>query len=100
RRFLPLLALSFAASAADLPAASAERFARLALDCVGKEYPNKIAHVLDSDEDVRPPRELTPAFFGCFDWHSAVHGHWLLARLARTQKGASFDAEARAALKK
>ncbi|MEQ1949338.1 MAG: DUF2891 domain-containing protein [Bryobacteraceae bacterium] len=66
-----------------LTAATAARFARLAFDCVHREYPNKIAHVLSSDADVRPPRELTPAFYGCFDWHSAVHGHWMLARLAR-----------------
>ncbi len=72
-------ATSEASPRISLPAA--ERFARLALDCVHKEYPNKIAHVLSSDRDVRPPRELTPAFFGCYDWHSAVHGHWLLARL-------------------
>jgi hypothetical protein len=78
--------------------ATAERFARLALACVGKEYPNKISHVLNGDEDVKPPRELTPAFFGCYDWHSAVHGHWLLARLARTLPDAPFAAEARAAL--
>lgn len=56
-----------------------ERFAALALDCVHREYPNKIAHSLRSDADVLPPRALTPAFYGCFDWHSAVHGHWLLA---------------------
>jgi hypothetical protein len=66
----------------DQPAA--ERFARLALDCIHREYPNKIAHTLESDADARPPRELTPAFYGCYDWHSAVHGHWMLARLART----------------
>lgn len=59
------------------------RFALLALSCVHREYPNKIAHVLSSDADVRSPRQLTPAFYGCFDWHSAVHGHWLLTRLAR-----------------
>src|SRR5207237_710249 len=69
----------------DLDATSAARFAKLALDCVAKEYPNKIGHVLNGDADVLPPRELTPAFFGCYDWHSAVHAHWLLARLARTR---------------
>ncbi len=74
------------------------RFARLALDCVHREYPNKIAHVLNSDADSRPPRELTPAFYGCFDWHSAVHGHWLLARLARLFPNEAFATEARAAL--
>ena len=48
--------------------------ATLALDCVHKEYPNKIAHVLNSPADVKAPHELTPAFYGCMDWHSAVHG--------------------------
>lgn len=81
-----------------LSAEAAARFARLALDCVHREYPNKIAHVLRGDEDVAPPRELSPAFYGCYDWHSSVHGHWLLARLARTFPEAPFAAEARAAL--
>ncbi len=76
----------------------AERFAELALGCVHREYPNKIAHVLNSDQDVAPPRELTPAFYGCYDWHSSVHGHWLLARLARLNPQADFAAPAREAL--
>ncbi len=79
-------------------ATAVERFAALALECLHQEYPNKIAHVLNSDDDVRPPRELTPVFCGCFDWHSAVHGHWLLVRLCRTYPAAPFVAEARAAL--
>jgi hypothetical protein len=78
----------------------AARFARLALDCVTREYPNKIAHVLAGDADARPPRMLTPAFYGCFDWHSAVHGHWLLARLARSFPHAGFSGEANATLTK
>ncbi len=86
------------ASPQDFNADAASRFAKLALDCVHKEYPNKIAHVLQSDADVRPPRELTPAFYGCYDWHSAVHGHWLLARLARVYPQAEFATAARAAL--
>lgn len=77
----------------------AERFARLALACVHKEYPNKISHVLNSDADVAPPHKLTPAFCGCYDWHSSVHGHWLLVRLVRTFPNASFAAPAREALK-
>ena len=81
-----------------LDAVAAGRFADLALGCVHREYPNKISHVLQGDADVKPPRELTPAFSGCFDWHSAVHGHWLLARLARTFPEAPFAAPARAAL--
>jgi hypothetical protein len=78
--------------------ALAGRFAALALECVHKEYPNKIAHVMQGDADARPPRELTPAFFGCYDWHSAVHGHWLLARLLRLNPEAPFAADARQAL--
>src|ERR1700712_3802486 len=74
------------------------RFARLALDFVHLEYPNKIAHAMESDADVKPPRELTPAFYGCYDWHSSVHGHWLLARLARLFPKAAFAADARRAI--
>lgn len=81
-------------------AAAAQRFADLALGCVGKEYPNKISHTLNSDADVAPPRKLTPAFYGCYDWHSSVHGHWLLVRLARTFPDASFAKPAREALRK
>src|ERR1043166_4415806 len=85
--------------AAEFDAHAAERFANLALACVHKEYPNKIAHNLNSDADVAPPRALTPAFYGCYDWHSSVHGHWLLARLARTFPDAPFAPTAIAALK-
>ena len=92
------------ASAASPPPrldeAAAGRLANLALACVHKEYPNKIAHVMNGDADVKPPRELTPAFYGCYDWHSAVHGHWLLARLARQFPQAPFAAKAREALDK
>jgi hypothetical protein len=87
-------------SAGTFDANAAERFAKLALACVHKEYPNKISHVLNSDADVAPPRKLTPAFCGCYDWHSSVHGHWLLVRLLRTFPNASFAAAARDALRK
>jgi hypothetical protein len=83
----------------EFDAKAAERFAKLALACVHKEYPNKIAHVLNSDADVAPPRKLTPAFCGCYDWHSSVHGHWLLVRLVRTFPDAPFASAARDALK-
>lgn len=86
------------AAALTLDPRAAERFANLALACVHKEYPNKIAHNLSSDADVAPPRTLTPAFYGCYDWHSSVHGHWLLARLRRLAPDAPFAANARAAL--
>lgn len=102
QRIATLLALVVAtpafAAAPPLSADAAARFAQLALDCVQREYPNKISHVLAGDADARPPRELTPVFYGCFDWHSDVHGHWLLARLARLYPDAPFAAPARAAL--
>jgi hypothetical protein len=91
------LSISPLAMAADIPVS---RFARLALECVHQEYPNKIAHTLASDTDVAPPRELTPAFYGCFDWHSSVHGHWLLARLSHKYPDEDFVPEARTALAK
>lgn len=78
-----------------LDADTAGRFAALALDCVDQEYPNLIHHVMAGDDDVGPPRELTPAFYGCFDWHSSVHGHWLLVRLARLFPDAGFAEPAR-----
>src|SRR3954447_26323798 len=61
----------------------AGRFAALALAHIGREYPNKLDHVMAGPADVRGPRALHPAFYGSFDWHSSVHGHWLLARLYR-----------------
>src|SRR6187399_2716961 len=94
---LPLIAAA-ENPAPTFDAQTAERFARLALACVEKEFPNKISHVLNSDADVAPPRKLTPAFCGCYDWHSSVHGHWLLARLVRMFPEAPFAAEARKAL--
>src|SRR4051794_16919693 len=99
RQLLPLLLITSCLMAAtDFDQTQAARFAKMALDCVHKEYPNKISHQLNSDVDVKPPRELTPAFYGCFDWHSTVHGHWLLARLTRLFPQAPFASDARGAL--
>ena len=87
-----------ARAAAPLDEAAAARFANLALACVHLEYPNKISHTLRGADDVHSPQELTPAFFGCYDWHSSVHGHWLLARLAKTFPGTPLATAARDAL--
>jgi hypothetical protein len=76
----------------------ARNFARLALDCVQRELPNSIAHMINDERDVKRPRELHPAFYGCLDWHSAVHGHWMLVRLLRTVPALPEAAEIRAAL--
>ena len=61
----------------------ASYFSQLALKCARKEYPNKLDHTMNSEGDVKPPQSLHPAFYGCYDWHSSVHGHWLLAHLLR-----------------
>jgi len=75
--------------------ALAAKFAGLALDCVHREYPNKIAHVLNDAQDARTPSSLHPVFYGCFDWHSSVHGHWLLVRLLRTVPADDFSPQLR-----
>ena len=61
----------------------AVHFSRLALNCIGTEFPNKTGHVLMDSTDLDSPRALHPAFYGCFDWHSAVHAHWMLVHLLR-----------------
>lgn len=82
----PILAQS-AAENQKLAATQASAFARLALNGLRKEYPNKLEHVMGGPADVLSPKALHPAFYGCFDWHSSVHGHWMLARLLRMQSG-------------
>ena len=67
----------------SLTQSQASHFAGLALKCVTREYPNKPEHVLNDSQDVQNPKALHPAFYGCYDWHSSVHGHWMLVRLLR-----------------
>jgi hypothetical protein len=74
-------------SASRLTPQIASSFARIALGHVTREYPNKLDHVLDGPGDARGPRDLHPIFFGSFDWHSCVHGYWLLASLLRREPG-------------
>ena len=66
-----------------LTAELADRFAGIALGHVTREYPNKLDHVLNGPADARGPRDLHPVFYGSFDWHSCVHGYWMLAHLYR-----------------
>jgi len=107
-KFMPIIAVAFLLTACDQssdpqpPAGSetalptprpdvvTDRFAALALSCIHREYPNKISHVLNSDTDAKTPRQLFPAFYGCFDWHSSVHGHWLLTRLMKLDPTSPF----------
>jgi hypothetical protein len=70
-----------------LTPAMASKFASLALSHVTREYPNKLEHVLSGPDDLRSPRSLHPIFYGSYDWHSCVHGYWLLARLLRRASG-------------
>jgi hypothetical protein len=76
----------------------ASAFARLALNGLRKEYPNKPGDVLNVADDVKSPRAVHPAFYGCFDWHSSVHGHWMLVRLLRLFPDLPEAKEIRAAL--
>ncbi len=95
RKILAVIVLTLALANTGLASeASLEaRFARLALDCVHREYPNKIGHVMNSAQDAGTPSSLHPVFYGCFDWHSSVHGHWLLVRLLRTARGDELPLE-------
>ena len=81
-----------------MSAVEVEPIARMVLEWIGREYPVHVTHLLTSAADARPPRQLTPAFYGSFDWHSSVHGHWCLARLLRLFPDARFAAPAAAAV--
>lgn len=76
----------------------ASHFAALALKCVAREYPNKPEHVMNNGSEVKGPKALHPAFYGCYDWHSSVHGHWMLVRLLKTFPGLPEAALVRSAL--
>jgi hypothetical protein len=68
------------ALALSLDSGGASHFAQLALKCVRQEYPNKLDHVMNGPQEVQSPRALHPSFYGCYDWHSSVHGHGMRAR--------------------
>src|SRR3954467_10625181 len=86
------------ATAAELTRERASLFARLPLKGISREDPNKPEHTLAGPGDIKGPKALHPAFYGSYDWHSSVHGHWLLARLLRTVPDLPEAKEARAAL--
>jgi len=77
---------------------AASLFARLALNGLTREYPNKLDHVMNGPEEVLSPSSLHPAFFGSFDWHSSVHGHWMLVRLLKRFPGLPEAGEIRRVL--
>ena len=84
----------------SITAAGASHFAKLALHCIGTEYPNKLSHVLNNKTEILSPKKLHPAFYGCFDWHSSVHGHWMLIRLLKVFPDLAEAADIRAAIAK
>ena len=69
------------ASPLDFDIKKAEYLYHFAYECIDQEYPNKLGQVLGDDSYLAPPRVLHPAFYGCFDWHSSVHGHWTLVTI-------------------
>ena len=81
-----------------LDSASASVFARLAMSGITRDYPNKLDHVMNGPGDVRGPRELHPSFYGSYDWHSSVHGHWMLLRLLKVRPNLPEAAEIRRTL--
>jgi hypothetical protein len=85
-------------NSSNIDATIAASFVNLVLDCIDREYPHSQLSWFESDDDLQPPREVTPAFYGCLDWHSAVHGHWLLVRLCRYFPNAAFQERVRVAL--
>jgi hypothetical protein len=102
RRSPYALAGDVAHEEAALSATAAQLAAFVDMACVAiqREYPVALVAVLERAEDLGTPRELTPAFHGSFDWHSAVHGHWTLARGARLHPDADWAKAARAALER
>src|SRR3982750_2987241 len=75
------------------PDAVMDHFVALVLGHIGREYPNKLDHVMNDAAEVRGPRALHPIFYGSFDWHSSVHGHWLLVRALRNFPSLAQHAE-------
>jgi hypothetical protein len=76
-------AAAMRADAMPIAPEQAAAFSRLALKGIAKEYPNKLDHIMTGPDDVKGPKALHPAFYGCFDWHSCVHGHWMLVKLVK-----------------
>ena len=94
--FLAVLLSALPASA--LAPKQAASLAGLALKCASAEFPNKADHIAGDERDLARPRDAHPAFYGCFDWHSSVHGHWLMVRALKTSPDLPDAARLRAVL--
>jgi len=95
---LPTVATAQMKTSESLTEKQASHFAALALKCVSREFPNKPEHVINNATEVSSPKVLHPAFYGCYDWHSSVHGHWMLVRLLKMFPNLPESAQVRAAL--
>lgn len=93
-----LMAVLAAAPAAALTSKEASGLASLALKCADAEFPNKADHIASGLDDLARPRDAHPSFYGCFDWHSSVHGHWLMVRALKHSPDVPDAAKLRAAL--
>jgi hypothetical protein len=96
--FLTITTTAQMNSSQSLTEKQASHFATLALKCVSREFPNKPEHVINNESEVKGPKVLHPAFYGCYDWHSSVHGHWMLIRLLKTFPSLPESAQIRDAL--
>lgn len=82
--FVVFVSLNFSAQIPTLTDEIAFQLSEKPVHCINQEYPNKTAHVINNEIDVKlTPKELHPSFYGCFDWHSSVHGHWMLIKLLK-----------------
>jgi len=79
---------------------TANHLSKLAYNCISREYPNKLSHVMNDATEVLGPEVLHPAFYGCFDWHSTVHGHWMLVKLLKNFPDLKLRNDIRAAIDK
>ncbi len=95
---LPTVATAQMKTVESLTEKQASHFAALAMKCVNREFPNKPEHVINNASEVSSPKVLHPAFYGCYDWHSSVHGHWMLVRLLKMFPNLPESAQIRAAL--
>jgi hypothetical protein len=84
----------------ELNLIQAKRLSQLPIDCAEVEYPNKLNQVIGSADDLKSPKQLHPAFYGCFDWHSAVHGHWSMVSLLKSFPTIETAPQLRSILKK
>lgn len=94
------LGLSAQTSTLKFDKKKAEFLYHFAYECIDQEYPNKLGQVIADDSYLAPPRELHPAFYGCFDWHSSVHGHWALVTILTEFPDFEYRDEIVAKLKK